>query len=707
MNIKHIAQYTAILLLIAGIFRLAWSGQQLLLERPPDLLYGWAFLGIAVLLFLVLDVWSRRQQTPAQASPRSDKTLLVRILRLFDDAPLGASLMTLGIIYGSATFWLHTKPEMLPWSTLISWVGSLVLLVFGAWKIDSHRRVSFPLSTASQTSQETSPEEAEAAEEEKAGFLQASASIHASPPYHYWEILLIIAITIAGFLLRQFMLGDIPHNLSGDEGEMGLVARRVLRGEVPDPFATSWLSHPNLWFYLQALSIQLFGDTVGGLRMMSVIFGTASIPALYLLARPLYGRSVALMAAILLAASHFHIHYSRNALNNIADPLFGLIGFAALLRGLKTRSLFQFTLAGAALGIAQHFYMGARLLPLILAIVLLHQFLLKPTRIIRLRWHIVTLGIAFLLGIGPLLSHFLQAPSTFNARLELVGIFQSEWFAHQQAAGKSKMEILADQARGAFGAYTFVPDRSAQYDPGIAVLDPYSAVLFVFGIALVIMHWRQAGSALILAWLVGTAIFGGMLLASAPASARYVTPTPMACLVVALALAHIASTFRRTLPLSQPVLQGVVAALVLLIGVWNVDFYFNKYTPRNIFGWINVEIGTELGYYLANQSDEVHVYFFGPPRMYYGFGTTRFLAEDVPGTDMHDVLMTPEQLPPVPYGQRPVFVFLPERQGELQVVRQRYPEGDLYRVPRLTEKDELLFVSYEPDMGTIPVTSDE
>jgi 4-amino-4-deoxy-L-arabinose transferase-like glycosyltransferase len=64
-----------------------------------------------------------------------------------------------------------------------------------------------------------------------------------------------------------------------------------------------------LWFFLQALSLKVFGDSVVGLRMLTALIGTATVPLLYFFARPWYGRRVALMAATLLLAYHFHIHF--------------------------------------------------------------------------------------------------------------------------------------------------------------------------------------------------------------------------------------------------------------------------------------------------------------------------------------------------------------------------------------------------------------
>jgi hypothetical protein len=52
-------------------------------------------------------------------------------------------------------------------------------------------------------------------------------------------------------------------------------------------------------------------------------------------------------------------------------------------------------------------------------------------------------------------------------------------------------------------------------------------------------------------------------------------------------------------------------------------------------------------------------------------------------------------LPPPPDGRRPIFIFLPERAGEMAVVERRYPGGTRYQADAQIEK-VTLFYSYEP-----------
>ncbi|HRA53622.1 MAG TPA: hypothetical protein PLQ83_08205, partial [Thermoflexales bacterium] len=106
------------------------------------------------------------------------------------------------------------------------------------------------------------------------------------------EVLSVAAIavlTLAAFFIRADNLGGLPMNVHGDEGDMGLIARAIMLGESRNPFVTSWLDFPNLWFFMQSASLRFFGDSVSGLRMVSAIVGAAGIPAVYFMGRATFG----------------------------------------------------------------------------------------------------------------------------------------------------------------------------------------------------------------------------------------------------------------------------------------------------------------------------------------------------------------------------------------------------------------------------------
>ena len=122
---------------------------------------------------------------------------------------------------------------------------------------------------------------------------------------------------------------------------------------------TDFLDHPTLFHYLQALSIKLFGQSISGLRMVSVIFGALCVPALYVAGRLSYGRFAGLIAASFIAFAHVHIHFSRIGLNNIHSVFMVIVLFIFVLwcdRALKhpddQRALTPWFLVGLITGLA-------------------------------------------------------------------------------------------------------------------------------------------------------------------------------------------------------------------------------------------------------------------------------------------------------------------------------------------------------------------
>jgi len=79
-----------------------------------------------------------------------------------------------------------------------------------------------------------------------------------------------------------------------------------------------------------------------------------------------WGRIAAIAGASIMAFSAANVHYSRMALNNITTPFFWTVCFFFLMRGLRKQRPTDWTLAGLAAGLSEHFYYGTRLLPFIL-----------------------------------------------------------------------------------------------------------------------------------------------------------------------------------------------------------------------------------------------------------------------------------------------------------------------------------------------------
>src|SRR6185436_16872954 len=132
----------------------------------------------------------------------------------------------------------------------------------------------------------------------------------------------------------------------------------------------------------------------------------------------------------------------------------------------------------------------------------------------------------------------------------------------------------------AFGAFTYQPDRGPFYDPHMALLDSASSVLFLFGLLVTIRRARCLDAALILAWLLGVPIFGGMMIVGTPESQRYIIAAPALCLLIALGLQQIVAAAGWALSVAGRQVYIISAIVIILLVGWNIHFYFAEYTPR-------------------------------------------------------------------------------------------------------------------------------
>ncbi len=118
---------------------------------------------------------------------------------------------------------------------------------------------------------------------------------------------LAAAITIAGGILRVLLLGTKEMWL--DETFSVWLAGHSL------PELLDWLvtidQHPPLYYLLLHGWMARFGDWPYAVRLLSALFGTATIPLLYLTGKRLSNSMLGLSAAMLLALSPYHIFYSQ------------------------------------------------------------------------------------------------------------------------------------------------------------------------------------------------------------------------------------------------------------------------------------------------------------------------------------------------------------------------------------------------------------
>ncbi len=512
-------------------------------------------------------------------------------------------------------------------------------------------------------------------------------------------IAVVALIFAAALLLRGWDVGGIPPTVSGDEGSQGVEALKFLSGELRNPFVTSWLSVPTMSFAFNALTIGLLGHTATALRLPWVMVGAMTVPIVFVLVRRLKGTGFALMTAALLAAYHYHIHFSRLGSNQIADALFMAAAFWFLYRAYSQGRAVDWALAGVVAGLAQYFYAGARFTTVMAGVTVAWFVLREGRRFWNAQWTGIAIGVgAFLITAGPMLQYAARFPDDYDARLNSVGVFQSGWLLREQGVRhQGVVPILLDQFKRAALSYSAYPDRVSWYGGQQPFFDGPWAVLFMLGLGYATLRPLDRRHFPMLLWWWGGIILGGMLTESPPSSQRLITTAPPAVFFVVLGAYQAASLAATSLRLERlrRAAPALAAAGVVGLSALSINYYFAEYTPTLVYGNPTAVVAMGIVRYAQAQQlgpgDEL--IFFGPPRMYINFGSIAYLAPDVPGMDVSEPLTAPPPADLVPAGKRPVFLFLPERANELDFVKQTFPDGDTTVIP--APRDGLtLFIAY-------------
>jgi len=513
----------------------------------------------------------------------------------------------------------------------------------------------------------------------------------------------LVMLLLVALAVRAIDLEHIPANLGGDEGTYGVEGLAMLDGRLANPFATRWFGIPSMSFLAWGLSMRVFGETIAGLRMLSALFGAATVLSTFLLARELWGRRVAWFASVALTFGHYHMHFSRLGVNHIADGFFITLVMWLLVRALRSkrgideRDIGQrdisFALAGMAMGLSLYGYYGARLVGVVAALYLAYRVVVEYRFLSRYGRSLVILAVAALVVFAPLLFHYVGHPDTVIARPRQVGLFSSGWLARErESTGRSAAGLILEQVWKSVSAFHYTLDPTFWYRPSIPLLDVVSGVLFVLGLAWATAHWRWPGNSLLLLWFWLALILGWVMTENPPSSMRLIVVAPAVALLVGLGLHWLLSLGRRLFGGGRRLWDAVASVCLVAVAAVNLHYYFVVYTPTRVYGNPTAEVATELGRYLAQRDDDYVVYFHGPPFMYWDFGSLHFLARDVEGVDVPPPEEAQSSLPDVRRGAR--FVFLPERRDEMESVRARYPDG--IEVPAYSDANgRLLYVLYE------------
>ena len=443
------------------------------------------------------------------------------------------------------------------------------------------------------------------------------------------EILLVAGVTLLGAVIRFYKLGSIPFVVEGDGGRIGQVALSTARGPMANPFAT-WESMGGMYLQGIALSMLAFGRSLFALRLLPAMGGSLAVPALYLLGRRLFGPRVALMAALLLATSHSHVHFSRTVAVSYTQGTFLVpLMLYLLLSGLETRSSLRMAAAAVILSIHFSIYVDS-----VIFIIYSLVFLMVARVVAR----------ALMRGRGPQVAAFLVAaaimllPQTYHAvshhneymgRFHADGAIQSGWLADKTAeTGQSPAMILGGRVVHASLALFYFPAEDF-YGTTKSMMHFMTTALFLMGLAFALWRTRDPHFLLVNGYLFAPAVAIG--LTAIPPSAdsyRMLSALPAAVLLAGVGLEELMRVLTRPGTAGAKVRVGLSSLLLVAISILNLKTYFVDFAGRCRYGGDpQTRFASYLGEYLGSLDPTAEVFLLSDEVFQYGtHGSVDFLS---------------------------------------------------------------------------------
>ena len=527
-------------------------------------------------------------------------------------------------------------------------------------------------------------------------------------------VLGLLAITLA---YRLIGLPQIPYEVHGDEAAIGVAARAIMHGDAPSLFWVGWADVPNMSYAIPAAFMSLVGDNLFGLRIASVVQGTLSVLLTYLIARRLFGWRIGLVAGVLLAMNHWHVHFSRTGFHYMQAVFAGTLFVYLMLRAIDTRRAANWLLAGFAVGLGFEVYYGARIAPVIGAVYLVHQAV-RDRAFFTKHWSgVLAMCGGALLFAAPVIVFFVQHPDTFLNRTNGVSVTNPDIQNHLiRSFGVNTLgEAMLIQLRNSVLAFNQRGETSLQYGHHGPLVDYWTSVFFVVGLAVITFRLTRPRYSMLAAWFWLTLIAGSVMTVDALFSPRVVIITPVLFIAAAIG---IDAGWRGVSVVGGRIATWAFVLPLLALGALaareNYDIYFNQHIVKEQ----PAGFATLFATYVNGINDKYRVYWLGPADSYIRYDTIDFLSPNLDALDIRD---KPLRLPVdrVPRDKGIAFLARAGTESRLNAVEQMYPGSQRVTIAQtngyvqfyayLVSHDAILAAKPDAlvDDGRIPVLTPE
>ena len=291
------------------------------------------------------------------------------------------------------------------------------------------------------------------------------------------ETIALFLIFIIAIFFRFWNITNTPPGLYPDEAMNGNNALEANATSEYKIFYPENNGREGFFINIQAISLSIFGNYPWALRIVSALFGIFTVLGIFFLIKAIFPKKsiIALTATFMLAASFWHINFSRISFRAIMVPFCLVWSFYFIILAWQKRKVWPALISGIFFGLGFHTYIAFRFAPFLALVLIIYYFFKnKKSRDLKKYFQILIawLGITFLVAL-PIGLYFLNNPGDFLGRSGQVSIFDSNNPILELGASIAKTAIM----------FNFYGDGNWRHNySGKPELDIISGVFFLLGI---------------------------------------------------------------------------------------------------------------------------------------------------------------------------------------------------------------------------------
>lgn len=399
----------------------------------------------------------------------------------------------------------------------------------------------------------------------------------------------LISIVILAACLRLYKLDSVPPSLNWDEVDAGYNAYTIANwardewGKFLPLVFTSFRDdkHP-VHIYITAIFVGLFGLSDFTTRLPSALIGVLSVVVIFYLARILFKDDLtALLAALFLAVSPYHLHFSRGLWEVNFALFFFMLGLLMFYLALQKKA-WLINISFLSFGLSIFSYHSSKIVvpPIVLMLI---AFYFRDLRKLSLNFYtgilIFTVFIALLFFDPRLLG---------TARIKQTQVSQ-EMIEKTQIFQRTKTPILGlgEIALNRYPAYfttqyLFISGDQSPRNSVKTFGEFYKIdTLFIFVGLLYLLKMRSKVTLLVLAWLL-LAPIPSSLVSGAPTATRALFMMGNLHLIAALGASSTVGWFRGR---GKVFILTIILILLSLQVYIFLNYYFNVYPKKDAIDW--------------------------------------------------------------------------------------------------------------------------